>query len=347
RGLTANNFVQIGGSQSSAGIYLISANYQDVFHNSVHQNGSNVSSRAYQSNGGFDHVLKNNIFHTSTGGYSIYSSAAGTITGSDFNDLFTAGTNLGYVAGTNYANLAAWQTGTTLDSNSISVDPQFLSATDLHTVNVSLDGQATPLAQITTDIDGDNRDPVSPDIGADEFSTSNEDAGVTSIDAPTMPFGSGMQAILVTIFNNGLDTLETVTVNWEVNGAAQTPLNWTGSLLSGEEVDSVNAGTFVFEVDTTYDIRAWTSLPNGIADTLNLNDTSAVNDLHAALSGVYTIGGTTPDFLDFQSAVTAMTLGGVVGAVTFNVRTGEYEEQISIPQITGASMTNTVTFQSE
>ncbi|HOJ05892.1 MAG TPA: BNR-repeat neuraminidase N-terminal domain-containing protein, partial [Bacteroidota bacterium] len=63
----------------------------------------------------------------------------------------------------------------------------------------------------------------------------------------------------------------------------------------------------------------------------------------AQLSGSYTIGSG-GNYASFSAAVTALTTGGVSGAVTFNVLSGTYSEQISIPAITGASSTNTITF---
>jgi hypothetical protein len=67
----------------------------------------------------------------------------------------------------------------------------------------------------------------------------------------------------------------------------------------------------------------------------------------AQLNGVYTIGGLSPDYPTFSAAVTALTTVGISGAVTFNVRSGNYVEKISIPSIAGASSTNLITFQSQ
>ncbi|MBI3364199.1 MAG: right-handed parallel beta-helix repeat-containing protein, partial [Ignavibacteriae bacterium] len=66
----------------------------------------------------------------------------------------------------------------------------------------------------------------------------------------------------------------------------------------------------------------------------------------AQLSGTKTIGsgGT---YASFTDAVTALTSQGVNGAVTFNVITGVYTEQITIGQISGVSAVNTITFQSQ
>ena len=65
------------------------------------------------------------------------------------------------------------------------------------------------------------------------------------------------------------------------------------------------------------------------------------------LSGSYTIGGTSADYDSIGHAVNALINNGVSGTVVFNIRPGIYEEQVIIPEITGASSLNTITFQSE
>jgi hypothetical protein len=66
--------------------------------------------------------------------------------------------------------LATWKTNTSQDANSKSYAPAFVSSTDLHLSLVSVDHNydGTPIAGITTDIDGDTRNASIPYIGADE-----------------------------------------------------------------------------------------------------------------------------------------------------------------------------------
>ncbi|MBN2613707.1 MAG: right-handed parallel beta-helix repeat-containing protein [Bacteroidales bacterium] len=69
--------------------------------------------------------------------------------------------------------------------------------------------------------------------------------------------------------------------------------------------------------------------------------------LSGQLNGSYTIGASgTEDYATISAAVTALTTQGINGPVVFNISEGEYNEQISIPEITGASETNTIVFQS-
>jgi hypothetical protein len=56
-----------------------------------------------------------------------------------------------------------------MDQNSVSADPGFVSVNNLRAKASAVDSAGTPLAYVTDDIDGEPRDPVFPDIGADEF----------------------------------------------------------------------------------------------------------------------------------------------------------------------------------
>ncbi|WP_304342847.1 S-layer family protein [Chryseobacterium koreense] len=122
--------------------------------------------------------LRNNIFvnsqTTTANRYAIYSSAPATVFSNiDYNDYYSTGANLGYL-GSARATLAAWQTATGKDANSLNILPVFVSPTDLHlttTGNEALDNKGTPLPEVTIDIDGDVRNATTPDMGADEFTS--------------------------------------------------------------------------------------------------------------------------------------------------------------------------------
>jgi len=71
------------------------------------------------------------------------------------------------------------------------------------------------------------------------------------------------------------------------------------------------------------------------------------NILAQPLSGSYAVGGASANFDSLSNAVSALVNNGISGAVIFNIRPGIYEEQVIIPEISGASSSNTITFQSE
>ncbi|MCB0518465.1 MAG: hypothetical protein KDD27_05985, partial [Saprospiraceae bacterium] len=185
----------ISGVWNMTGI-LASAGYGDkYYYNSVHLSGqlnnssSGLSAAFANGDGNIGSActnidVRNNIFNvtgSSLGGnvWAYYTTAT-TLAGStlDYNLLRCAGTgatnNTGRFNGTNYTTLAAWQAATSMDANSLDIEPIFVSMSDLHLAtanNPLLDGAGTPIAGVTLDIDGDTRDASTPDIGADEFTS--------------------------------------------------------------------------------------------------------------------------------------------------------------------------------
>ncbi|MDX1348638.1 MAG: T9SS type A sorting domain-containing protein [Putridiphycobacter sp.] len=169
----------------------------------------------------------------------------------------------------------------------------------------------------------------------------NDNAALASIDAPVSPLTTGVQNVDVTIENAGLNTLTSATIDWTVNGTAQTAYSWTGSLAPNATA-TVTLGTYNFLAGSST-IEAWTSVPNGNADGDTSNDTMAVT-LCTSLSGSYTVGGTSPDYTDIVSAVNDLNSCGVSGPVTFNVAAGTYSGAAIIGDVIGSSATNTITF---
>ena len=74
---------------------------------------------------------------------------------------------------------------------------------------------------------------------------------------------------------------------------------------------------------------------------------AVISQLPAQLNGTYTIGGWKPDYNSIGAAVAHLNASGVTGAVTFLIRPGVYEEQITLSSVNGASKYNTITFTSE
>jgi parallel beta-helix repeat protein len=62
--------------------------------------------------------------------------------------------------------------------------------------------------------------------------------------------------------------------------------------------------------------------------------------------GTYTVGGTAPDYATVQDAASAL-LSGITGPVVFNIRPGIYSGKLSMGNIPGTSVTNTITFKAE
>jgi hypothetical protein len=76
------------------------------------------------------------------------------------------------------------------------------------------------------------------------------------------------------------------------------------------------------------------------------NNVLAVIPAQLALSGNYTIGSG-GDYTTITEAVAALQTEGISGPVIFNILNGTYTEQVVMIAVTGASETNTITFQSQ
>ncbi len=344
-----NNFISVGGTSIARGIYMTGSAYQDVLHNSILVNSTNVT----LSNTMPIHIISSpnvRVFNNATKnagvGYCIYlSSNSGFL--SDHNSFFTAGSTFGYWNGgaveTTFEN---WQTASTLDSNSIYIDPNFMSSTDLHTFLVLLNETGDPDVGITHDIDGELRDSL-PDIGADEFDPlPYDDAGIFMWAGPHSPFAAGNHPVEFVIKNFGGNTLTSATVRWTVNGIEQTPFEWTGNLLTSV-CDTFQVGSFDFDELIAYNIDAWSEMPNDSVDGDPDNDLFSTGTFYASLAGTYTVGGFAPDFNLISELETILNSAGIVDHVIFDFRPGEYQEAISISNFPRSSYTHTVTFKSE
>ena len=157
-----------------------------------------------------NNVLSNSYDNTTVAtdkAYAIYSAAAATAyLDINYNDYFVSGPagmlgNLGGGAANDKSTLALWKTATGKDANSIAADPQLVSTSDLH-INTSggatpIENTGTPIALVTNDIDGDQRNPTTPDMGADEVrchtaiaAESCDDANVCTVDSCTPSTGA-------------------------------------------------------------------------------------------------------------------------------------------------------------
>lgn len=232
--IIANNFIyNVRGNiaddfaESSAAIAYEAGQYDLIAYNSIYLSGdldppgsatTNFTTYAIhvydQFNDGGDLTIRNNVVKldlTSNDGqyHGIVNWPDGFNWGTgglDYNDWYPMpGNPQAVVNGTyeGWETLAGWQAGTGQDAQSLSADPLFVSATDLHIQTTPLSpiaNQGKALASVLVDYDGNTRHNNQPDIGADEFDSS------TSISGP-----------LVALVVNETDTVN-VTGNVTVSG---------------------------------------------------------------------------------------------------------------------------------
>ncbi|MFC2086100.1 T9SS type A sorting domain-containing protein [Bacteroidota bacterium] len=178
-GQVYNNFVHMENNiDRIEGIKLRNSTYMRFYYNSINIVSTRNDSKAfyfyeYYGPGNNNNILKNNSFYVDGAGYAFYNERADAFSESDYNNFYTNGSNLVRWVTTDYESLESYSVATEFDANSINYNPAYISESDLHTDSYWLDGGGTPITGITTDIDGETRDAVNPDIGADEYITSS------------------------------------------------------------------------------------------------------------------------------------------------------------------------------
>jgi hypothetical protein len=188
------------------------------------------------------------------------------------------------------------------------------------------------------------------DIAIDDVSLTTllpNDAGIVDVLNPPLPICPGVTTPVVGLRNFGGDTLRSVNVVVDVNGAKDT-ISYTGAVAPGDTVP-VTLGNITFNSGTNYDLTFYTYDPNGLSDGSNENDTLRLLDLNTGLVGNYTIdssavtaGSNFQSFTDFADAVNDLGLCGPLN-VDVVVGSGPYNEQLILENVEGSGVNNLIT----
>ena len=352
-----NNLISdINSNGTVYGFYMSGSDYWQAYHNTISLDDASSTATGttygFYCTGTLGYDIKNNIVTISRGGtgtkYNVYYSNPAAAT-SDYNDLYmNAATGTNYIGynGSAHATLAAWQSASGKDANSISEDPLYVApGTYDYTPNNGLvNDEGTPVG-VTDDINGAPRSLTSPDLGAYEFSLGGLDAGITWF-TPTSPTSPGLKTITVNIDNTQAQTINSIQLSYSDGGPAVIQ-TFTGlGLTSGNNTNL----SFTTQYNLTSSVTMTVNIlaVNGGVDATPGNNTDSYY-LCLAPSGTYTINSALPtsgsNYQTFTDAVQALSCG-ITGPVVFNVvaGSGPYNEQIIIPEISGASSVNTITF---
>ncbi len=134
-------------------------------------------------------------------------------------------------------NLAEAQSLLGVDANSIFVNPEFTSETDLHINNPALFDAGIPLAEVTIDIDGDPRDET-PSIGADEYIESTPQESMIQLRFETTEACDSSFDATIQIKSNQLDSIlqiGTSSILVEYNEQALGFVNYTSLNFDGSD----------------------------------------------------------------------------------------------------------------
>lgn len=340
--LIVNNFCTLKGNNAGVALGIYSCVDIQVYHNTVFNTDLGPDAKAFESLYGSRNSIVNNIFVSKGAGVAANYGDVGNAERIDYNNYFATSDIL--FAGS--PTLEEWQTKQRVDSHSVSMNPLFVSDTNLRALEFNLNTLGTPLDKVLDDIDGELRSTVHPALGADEILPLAIDAGVYRVVSPVIPFASGAHTVTVSLRSYGTDVLKTATLNWSLNGVLQAPIAWSGNLSKGDTA-LLSLPQVTFMSNMAYTVKLWTSAPNSLSDPQPMNDTLVWGPIYPALKGTYTIGGTAPDFATIAAAVTALSRGGVADSVRFNIRKGSYVESLTIPAIPYSKSRHMVVFQSE
>ncbi|MDO7848804.1 T9SS type A sorting domain-containing protein [Hymenobacter sp. M29] len=380
------NSTAVSGTWNTVGINLGGGYGEQIVYNTVYLTGqlsaaSGTAGSAAFANGNPSVTatatnidVRNNIFSIigGTGGttttplYAHYEQGT-TIAGStlNYNDLYvtvgsTGAARIGRLNSVDANTLAAWQTATNQEANSVSVDPQFVQTTtvpyDLTPTNVALNNVGTPITGVTVDFLGTTRG-TTPDIGAYEFTVVAVDIAAAGLVAPAAPGASGAcygsaEAVTVSIRNAGTSTLNfattpatiTVVVTGPTGVATQTltyTLN-TGTLAGGAtlSVPLTGTGTTVnLATVGTYSF-AITASVTGDANTAN-NTLTPSPTITVAAPVAGTLASSVPSLCNSGTAALSLT-GALNGAIQLQSSTSATGTFTNIAGATSATYTTPV-----
>lgn len=194
----ANNFIALGDNLTNnvqiEGIWAnaVAASIANIYNNSIHISGTIAPASTLATAGILKPnnslgLIRNNIIYnvrTKTSGTAVHTAITNSAAtpanswNSDYNMLYATDTATAAVTwGTATYGFAAWKNIVLTDMNTKGKVVSFNAPAigDLHLTSPSVgdvDLAGTPLAAVTKDIDGENRDLVTPYMGADEIPSS-------------------------------------------------------------------------------------------------------------------------------------------------------------------------------
>ncbi len=366
-------------TETPVGLYLNGVGWANIFFNSVLMDApsktntvDNTTSFYINGSPSIGNVyVYNNIFYNANKGYAYYSgSATNPIIASDNNDIFVAqlDTNsnnfsgFAWYAGFARVKPSEFMIATGRDKNSLSLDPQFFSNSDLHTLTTELDqkGSTAALSQAQFDYDGEIRDGILnaniPDIGCDEYGPGGNDYAIIGVTPDVFRYkkptawkitvrwqgqGNGSKSLFFKYKIDGVDQLgeeEYISMPYALSSYFKTQ---TQTVTAPFYITRNNYEPFKL---TVYFVQG-----SNLGDNRLMND-SIVVDVCVGLEGLFTIdplaqkNDTT--YNSFQEVYDYLKCG-VSGPTVIQIADGTYDEQINLWKIRNSSTTNTITFKSK
>ncbi|MEA3497329.1 MAG: T9SS type A sorting domain-containing protein [Bacteroidota bacterium] len=298
QGIIANNFISsvFNGNDNNI-IDIYNSKSIKIYNNSInHSSKSNLISNLIKLENSQNIEIKNNIL-ASKNRARIFHFLNSTNISSNHNCFFITSNEFAIIGSDSFTNFKHWQDSTSFDNQSIFTNPFFHSITNLHTHNQLINNSGTPLSLITTDIDGEIRNNLHPDIGADEFSTIAHDISIIDCIYPTEGNHCQLDSnihFVIKLLNLGTDTISNIPVKFSINNSLKT-----------QNPEIVNSLIFPFDTITyNFTTVANLSAKGGYDCKIFLSDTNdnfKTNDTFANSISIFPIINSFPFIENFET----------------------------------------------
>ena len=296
-----------------------------------------------------DLTIQNNIFSNHFNGLVFYAEISYLDKGAiDYNNYFTNNSSGSYLNSRWYVSLKDLQAGdTTQNKYSVSIDPEFFTANDLHTISYNLNNKGKNLKSFNYDLDSEKRPSgkdTSFDIGADDYYRYPFDADLVAIDNTFLK--AGPNTLSIQIKNNGTSTWNGDSIFIEYFVDSSNVIKDT-VIVGVVKPDSI----WSFNFSVPYSLTGkglfrnacvqLTSQFKGV-DPDSLNDRICKSICAEFLNDVITVADTGADFKSISAVLNHLHCSGISKPTIIRVAKGKYVDQINIRSIRGTSAVNTV-----
>lgn len=172
------------------------------------------------------------------------------------------------------------------------------------------------------------------------------DAGLVSMPSPGRHSPNVSQNVQVRVRNWGSNNLDSVVIDWKVNGLTRTAVKYypQPALAPGAEA-TITLGAVSFDANTFNTIWATTLTPNGQADSRPSNDAFQMYSAPRVTGRVNVAANGNPGvFPNFRACNRHLSVAGIGGNVDVHVFNGTYNEQIIIPSFDNSAAGGRVTY---
>ena len=295
-------------NSSMAGIVISSSTGNvKIYNNSIHLFGSynknfaTITTAFFVDNGCNNLDVRNNIFangminigNINAKSYAIFSlTPSSYFTYLDYNDYYVYNNQgiLGYINSTNILDLENLRNITNTNMHSVSVNPLFFADNDLHTYQFELFKKGANINIISTDIDGEPRDPLFPSIGADEVNILPNNLKLLSIDDLSHSCGYGSSEVVkFSVINAGSNPVTSFDAYYIYDNQPVVFQTFNANLNFLDTLQFTFTNTIDLSEYGNHSIKVYVNMNN---DMDHSNDTlyKEISNGHNFSNGPYTMG---------------------------------------------------------